>query len=440
MFSLIVAVDKNNGIGYQGNIPWNYPEDLKYFKKITSEVKNPEKRNVIIMGRKTHDSIGKDLPGRINLIMSRTGLDLKQVLEYVKREKKKIETCFVIGGAEIYRLFLENNLVNGIYLTRIPGEHKCDVFFPDISEKYKLIDSEIRDGLRYEYLKFQNQDEIEYLKFVKNILYNGETKEDRTGTGTLSLVSPGELRFNLEYYPLLTTKFCSFRIIAKELLWFLSGSTDNKVLQKQNIHIWDGNSSKEFIKSRGLDYEEGDIGPGYGFNWRHFGETYQDCHTEYKGFDQIKMIIELIKTDPYSRRIILNAWDPSKLSQMCLPPCHLLAQFFITQKKYLSCKLYMRSSDTFLGLPYNISSYALLTKMIAEITGLESKELIIGFGDAHIYLNHVEVIKEQIERVPKIFPKLRFKRKVMDIDDFSFEDFELINYYPDGSLRAKMAV
>lgn len=251
------------------------------------------------------------------------------------------------------------------------------------------------------------------------------------------------MRFNLrDQFPLLTTKRVFWRAVAEELLWFVKGSTDARILQDKNIHIWDGNSTREFFDASGFtDREVGDLGPVYGFQWRHFGAKYTTCNANYdgQGIDQLNEVIERIKTNPTDRRIIMTAWNPSDIPQMALPPCHCLAQFYVANGE-LSCQLYQRSADMGLGVPFNIASYALLTYMIAHITNLKPGDFIHSLGDTHVYLNHVDPLKEQLERTPRPFPQLRFKRNVEKIDDFTFEDFEILNYNPYPSIKMAMAV
>lgn len=281
-----------------------------------------------------------------------------------------------------------------------------------------------------------------YLNLLEKILENGKEKEDRTGTGTISLFGE-QMKFDLRnQFPLLTTKRTFWKGVAKELLWFIKGNTDAKLLQKDNIHIWDGNSSREFLDSRGLHHlEEGDLGPVYGFNWRHWNAEYKTCNDNYtnEGVDQLKNIINEIKTNPDSRRLLLTSWNPSTLDEVALPACHSFCQFYVIDNT-ISCHMYQRSADMFLGSPFNIASYALLTYMIGHITNLEPNELIISMGDTHIYKNHVDQVKEQISRTPYDFPKLKIKRKIENIDEFTYEDFEIKDYNCHKTIKAQMAV
>jgi len=301
------------------------------------------------------------------------------------------------------------------------------------------------------FLNMTNTEEQAYLDLCSRIVTEGEYRSDRTGTGTYSMFAPPQLKFDLrnDQFPLLTTKRTFFRGLAQELIWFIKGSTDANELASKNIHIWDGNASRDFLDKRGLTQNrEGDLGPVYGFQWRHFGAQYEGSDADYtgKGFDQLKSVIDQIKNDPFSRRIILSAWNPAAEKYMALPPCHILCQFYVSMPRgpdgprYLHSQMYQRSGDMGLGVPFNIASYALLTKMIAHVTGIEPGYFMYVLGDAHVYANHVEPLKEQCSRTPSEFPKLTFKRQIADIEDFAFEDFELHDYKPQSKIDMKMAV
>lgn len=229
--------------------------------------------------------------------------------------------------------------------------------------------------------------------------FAGKKRSDRTGVGTVSIFG-AQMRFDLrnDIFPLLTTKRVFWRAVLEELLWFIKGSTNAKELQDKNVHIWDGNSTREFLDKNGFhDREEGDLGPVYGFQWRHFGAEYKTCHDDYtgKGIDQLNEIIERIRNNPNDRRIIMSAWNVTDIPKMALPPCHCFVQFYVADGE-LSCQLYQRSADMGLGVPFNIASYALLTYMIAHVTGLKPGDFIHTLGDAHVYLTHIEPLKEQV--------------------------------------------
>lgn len=285
-------------------------------------------------------------------------------------------------------------------------------------------------------------DEQGYVSLVEHILENGRLKGDRTNTGVLSLFG-AQVRYSLrDQFPLLTTKRVFWRGILEELLWFIRGSTNSKELSEKGVKIWDANGSRDFLDNLGFtDREEGDLGPVYGFQWRHFGAEYTNMHADYtgQGVDQLQKVIDTIKTNPEDRRIIMCAWNPKDLPRMALPPCHALCQFYVCDGE-LSCQLYQRSADMGLGVPFNIASYSLLTYMIAHITGLKPGDFVHTLGDAHVYLNHTEPLKEQLQREIRPFPKLRILRKVEKIDDFRTEDFEIYDYNPHPTIKMKMAV
>jgi len=262
----------------------------------------------------------------------------------------------------------------------------------------------------------------QYLNLMKHVLENGTEKGDRTGTGTISTFGY-QMRFDLqEGFPALTTKKLHLRSIFYELLWFINGDTNIKFLTDNKVRIWD-----EWAD------ENGDLGPVYGHQWRSWpgynGET----------IDQISNLIEQIKNNPNSRRLIVSAWNVADVDQMALPPCHCLFQFYVADGK-LSCQLYQRSADIFLGVPFNIASYALFTIMIAQVCGLEAGEFIHTFGDAHLYSNHLEQTHLQLERTPKTLPTMRINPEVTSIFDFKYEDFELLNYDPAPHIKGAVAV
>lgn len=285
--------------------------------------------------------------------------------------------------------------------------------------------------------------ESQYINLIKHILENGISKDDRTGIGTLSIFSYN-MTFNLrQSFPLLTTKKVYWKGVVEELLWFISGSTDSNVLKEKGVRIWEGNSSREFLDSRGLShYDQGDIGAGYGFQWRHFGAKYTNMYDSYEGqgVDQLKDVIYKIKNTPDDRRIIMSAWNPTDLDKMALPPCHIFVQFWVdTNKKELHSQMYQRSCDVGLGVPFNIASYALLTCIIAKLCDLTPGDFHYCMGDTHIYKNHIDAMKLQITRDPYDFPKINIK-DITDIDNIKFDDIELIDYKYYENIKMNMAV
>lgn len=351
-------------------------------------------------------------------------------------------------------------------------------------------------------------EEYQYLNLIRDILDHGEHRPDRyvtrspairrladtdihrsTGTGTYSIFAPPQLRFSLSrpsssssvpplILPLLTTKRVFLRAVIAELLWFISGSTSSLPLSAQGVRIWDGNGSRAFLDAAGLTHrEEGDLGPVYGFQWRHFGAAYVDARHDYagEGVDQLAEVLRKLRYAPYDRRIILCAWNPADLSKMALPPCHMFAQFYVSfpssarrggvavgaaagaadsagelapRKGVLHAVLYQRSCDMGLGVPFNIASYALLTHMLAHAADLTPGTLTHTMGDAHVYLDHVDALRTQLEREPREFPTLSIARPrgvqggqgVAALEGWTVEDFVVKGYKPHGAVAMKMSV
>lgn len=262
----------------------------------------------------------------------------------------------------------------------------------------------------------------QYLDLMRHVLENGAVKEDRTGTGTRSVFGY-QMRFDLaDGFPMLTTKKLHLKSIIHELLWFLAGDTNIAYLKENGVSIWDDWAD-----------EKGDLGPVYGYQWRSWPRP-DGGHV-----DQIKDLVDQIKSNPDSRRLIVSAWNPTLVDEMALPPCHCLFQFYVAEGK-LSCQLYQRSADIFLGVPFNIASYALLTMMMAKVTGLKPGEFIHSFGDAHLYSNHIDQVKEQLSRTPGPLPQMLIKDRGQGIFDFVFDDFELKNYTAAAHIKAPVAV
>ena len=262
----------------------------------------------------------------------------------------------------------------------------------------------------------------QYLNLLEHILENGTKKSDRTGTGTVSCFGH-QMRFDLsEGFPVLTTKKLHLRSIIHELLWFIQGDTNIKYLKENKVRIWD-----EWAD------ENGDLGPVYGYQWRSWPNP------DGTSTDQIKNLINSLTNNPDSRRHIVSAWNPSFIDEMALPPCHCLFQFYVADGK-LSCQLYQRSADTFLGVPFNIASYALFTMMLAQVCGYQPGDFVHTFGDVHLYSNHIEQTHEQLSREPKALPSLIINPDVKDLFDFKFEDFELVNYDPHPHIKAEVSV
>ncbi|KAH7649384.1 dihydrofolate reductase-thymidylate synthase [Cryptosporidium bovis] len=520
--SLIVAASiESGGIGVKGKLPWSIKEDLQFFSRVTSSTNEPTKRNAVIMGRKTWESIGKKtLKNRKIIIISGTLLEERNneiaVFKTIRDSLNEIfmdeslESVFICGGESIYREALKiDNLVDRIYLTRVALENiEFDSFFPGVPENdfapiyisqtfcrneisFDFVIYDRRDVIVEEIIKIKGESkdkedksinkiliqlgeifekrkmserrrfprdeilctptitkgrehpEFQYLDLVSRVFENGEYRENRTGINTYSIF--GEMmRFDLgESFPLLTTKKVAIKSIFEELIWLIKGDTNGNHLIEKQVFIWSGNGSKEYLEKIGLGHrEENDLGPIYGFQWRHFNAEYKTMHYDYTGtgVDQLAKLIDSLKSNPKDRRHILTARNPSSLSQMALPPCHILSQFYVTNDKKLSCNLYQRSCDLGLGSPFNIASYSILCMMLAHICGYGFCELTIFLGDTHVYENHVDQLKLQLSHTPRPFPQLRFKRKVENIEDFKWGDLEIIGYFPHPQIKMEMAV
>ncbi|CAJ2679313.1 unnamed protein product [Trifolium pratense] len=504
-YQAVVIATRDMGISMDGKLPWTLPTDQKFFNDITTITSDPGKKNAVVMGRKSWEAIppeNRPLSGRLNIILTRSGTfdiataenvllcgSVSSAMELLASSPYclTIEKVFLTGGAEIFREALHGPGCEAIHITEIEASIECDTFMPRIDfsvfhpwySSFPLVENGLRysfntyvrvrysteesqglntDPILYDNSKplkfevksfsflpkmiFERHEEYKYLRLVEEIISKGTFKDDRTGTGTLSKFG-SKMRFNLRRsFPLLTSKKVFWRGVVEELLWFISGSTNAKVLQEKGIHIWDGNASREFLDSIGLEErEEGDLGPVYGFQWRHFGARYTNMHEDYsgQGFDQLLDVINKIKHNPDDRRIILSAWNPSDLKLMALPPCHMFAQFYVANGE-LSCQMYQRSADMGLGVPFNIASYALLTCMIAHVCDLVPGDFIHVIGDAHVYRNHVKPLQEQLQNLPKPFPILKINPKKKDIDSFAATDFKLIGYEPHQKIEMKMAV
>ncbi|KAL3150606.1 hypothetical protein ABBQ32_000413 [Trebouxia sp. C0010 RCD-2024] len=490
-FQLVVAATKQFGIGRNGSLPWKLPGDMAYFKQITTKTVDPSKQNAVIMGRKTWESIPpkfRPLKNRLNIVLTRQQLDenssrsangsnrstsesnvvkcssLSSAMSLLTGTEHKdcLENIFVIGGGQVYREAIEAPECAVIHLTVVESDFDCDTFFPEIDPKrfalWSAAAPQSDNDMRYHFLCYtarnidgppqlptgiaSQHEEQQYLDLVADIIKTGAKRGDRTGTGTLSKFGC-QMKFNLRHsFPLLTTKRVFWRGVAEELLWFISGSTSAQVLQDKNIHIWDGNGSRDYLDSIGLtDREVGDLGPVYGFQWRHFGAEYKGMHADYtgQGVDQLAQVIDKIRHNPEDRRIVLTAWNPAALPEMALPPCHMFCQFYIAEGE-LSCQMYQRSCDLGLGVPFNIASYSLLTCLIAKVCGLQPGDFIHTMGDAHVYANHVEPLKEQLQNSLRPFPVLHITSNKLDIDDYTMGDLQIAGYNPHKKIVMKMAV
>ena len=283
-------------------------------------------------------------------------------------------------------------------------------------------------------------EEDQYLRLIKDILIFGDEKESRSGK--VKSIFGYMMKFNLVRFPLLTTKFVPYKMILKELLWFIRGQTDNKILQEQGVHIWDGNSSKEFLENQGLSYEEGFLGPIYGYQWRSFDKPYNTTSENKIYKDQLQDIIDQLKNPVtrYSRRLVMTAWNPNQIQEMALPPCHIMSIFNVSSDNKLSCMLTQRSGDVGLGIPFNIASYAFLTCLLAHHCDLKVGDFVHTIADAHIYEEHFLPLEEQLTRIPYEFPTLKIIKKYENINDYQVEDFIIEGYQHHQKIKMDMKV
>ena len=458
--------NRNFGIGHKNKIPWQIHEDLAHFSKVTKD-------SVCVMGRNTWESIPESkrpLKYRLNVIVSSTMAKgyvngafviLVKDLDFAcKTWLNAGKDVFIIGGEEMYRKFVGK--ADRIYATLVDKIFECDTYFPVqrlgeyTLDKYSENFYSDEEKCNYRFVEYNKTEEggkmhgeKVYLELMKTILENGNMREDRTGTGTNSIFG-SQMRFDIsESIPILTTKFVPFQLTVKEALFFLKGQTDVTILQKQGVHIWDGNSTKDFQQKRGLGhYEEYDIGPMYGFIQCHIGAEYKGCKHDYtgEGIHQLQKLVAGLKDDPWSRRHLMTSFCPTYVDQGVLPPCHsIVSQFYVTEKngkKYLSSHFYSRSADGFLGLPISILSHSILTYIIAKMCDFLPYELIISIGDAHLYSNHLDKIQLQLDRPLLPFPKLILNDSVRnkDFKDIEVSDFTLVGYLHGEKISAQMAI
>lgn len=463
-FSIIVATDPLFGIAQEGKIPWKSKEDMAYFREQTSFHETNEPEPAVIMGRLTYDSIGKPLSRRLNIVLTRhpEKYENKDNLIYLKGLENALDHCvserrriWVIGGAQIYREAVHHPKCEKIHMTLISGLYECDRFFHYLPDKYKLIDTqELSFDARVSIYERRNKAEYHYLKMLEEVATFGINRPDRTGVGTKSIFGC-QYRFDLaDGFPLLTTKKMFLRGIFEELMWILRGETDSQLLEAKKVNIWKGNTEREFLDKRGLDhYKEGLIGPTYGWAMRSQGAPYDHLTGEatfpgnHSGFDQLKYVIDLIVNEPESRRILIDLWDPPRIKEMAITPCMMVYQFYCdTVNKELNLHMFIRSSDIFLGLPWNIAYAALFLHLICQVKEIKQKhhfkpgQLLITTTDQHLYLNHLEQAREQLKRTPYTLPVLEVKREVDDITEFEFSDIKLKYYESHPSIKAEMAV
>lgn len=445
MNQLIVAMDSSCGIGYKGKIPWYFPQDLKHFRRQTLG-------KAIVMGRKTVEGL-PPLKHRKVICLTRGSPDVsewKNEVTVVRSLDDISEPVVIAGGAEVYRTALERpGYIDKIYLTMIRGEFKSDTFFDlEWLRDFVIVESEQTDCGSFLTLERRTNTEHQYLQLLRNLLKNGIPREGRNGK-TLSLFT-NHFKFDLRQgFPLLTTKRMFLRGILEEFLFFLRGDTDTTSLSESKVRIWEGNTSESFIKSLGLPYAKGVMGPMYGYQWRFFGKPYvinkegRPCPNEYDSkSDQLAKIVRLIKTEPNSRRILMTSYNPTQAEEGVLYPCHSIVIQFYVQDNYLDMFCYNRSQDTFLGVPYNIASSALLLSVVACLTKKTPRFLNMTMGDTHLYDNHIPQAHQQIGRIPFKFPSLKIPNitSIADIPKLKASDFALKNYRHHPTIKGVMIV
>ena len=519
LINFILARSRNNIIGINNALPWKIKEELQYFRKLTSSEDNSTNSNisnVCIMGSKTFESIGsKPLPKRFNIVLtskyeSYTNMENLVFLSslenaiYYSNLMPEIKTIWIIGGISLFDK-LDIIKPNNIYLNTIDFDIKLfesdnairltDDFISQIDLKYNLMNLDVQNhfdinsseyvDVRYEHYEIinpQNQTilsessnshrvitngENDYLRLLKDTIISGDFRKTRNDLTWSTFGS--ELKFDSKNgFPLLTSKRVPFRLIFEELMFFIRGWTDNKILKDKNIHIWDLNTTTEFIRKTEKKYidsnehlAEDDMGPMYGFQWRHFNAEYNCPNNpmnsplyESKGTDQLAKVINELQTDPFSRRILMTTFNPEQVENGVLYPCHsIVIQFYATKSKIIddrlmiSIKMYQRSADLFLGLPFNIASTALLLNLVCDhlnkITSTQIYEphnIIISLGDTHIYQSHLDAVLTQLRSPTYEFPILAINspNSILNIEDYEFDDIKLINYISNKPIKAKM--
>lgn len=460
MFNIILATDLNGGIGHMGKLPWSFKKDMEYFKNLTTNYilpLNKKEESIVIMGYNTWQSLpNKYLPNRKNYVITSKDItidndnilffkSLNDALNDAYINVIDHDNIWVIGGRKLYNEAFRHKDLNYVYHTLIhTNNFNCDVFvdllFSDTSKSHKSFDTDRYTGEQYELsfrkFKIKCSAENQYLNLLEKVYKDGFLKEGRNGS-TLSLFGE-ELKFDVSNsFPLLTTKKMFLRGIIEELLFFIRGDTDTLKLSEKKVRIWEGNTNKEFLYKMGFDYKVGEMGPMYGYQWRYFNKPYGDKEG---GVDQLRQLIEDIKNNPGSRRLLMTDYNPSQAHLGVLYPCHSLILQFYCQEDNLSVKMYQRSADMFLGVPFNIASTTLLLYIIAKLTNKKPSMVNITFGDCHIYKEHTEQVIKQLSRTPYDLPKIDIKdfKTLEEVEDATVDDFKLINYSCHSGIKAQM--
>jgi len=482
-FNIILATGETGELGINNQLPWDFSKDKSFFKKMTTETTilpgiNKES-NILITGRKTFESllnttgccIYKPLLNRTLFVITSdyekfnnyytTDTDIinkeKSVYffpsfltAYLKACDFKNSDIWVIGGKYIYECALTHWACDKIYLTKISNSFEADTFI-DLN-KYNIEWSNIimttnidkytqkEHTLEFKQGVIKPNIETAYLQLLHKVITTSDERETRNGitfskfNATLSC----DVRHS---FPLLTTKSMYWKGIVEELLFFIRGNTNTTILSKKSIKIWEPNTNQQFLDKMGFDYPVGEMGPMYGYQWRHFNKQYPEIKNDTElGIDQLQFVINEIKTNPSSRRILLTTFNPAQVNQGVLYPCHsIIIQFYVEDDK-LSCTMYQRSADLFLGVPFNIASTALLLHIIAKITKLKPNMMHLHLGDYHVYKEHINAVWKQLERIPRDLPQLEIPdfETIEDVEKSQFENYKIINYNPHSAIKAAM--
>ena len=468
-FNVILATDLNGGFGLNGKLPWNIEKDHLFFKTVTKQTNIlpgiNRINNILIAGRKTFESMqSKPLPNRKIFVISSDWKNLSDTntndqisffptffSAYLNASESTLANIWVIGGCEIYNSALRHWACDQVFWTKINGIFNTDVSID--MNKYlidwtnTIIESDIdkNTGLQYniEFKQGTIVPNIEsfYLHTLYDVIKSGEKRQTRNAI-TFSKFTKTISCDLTNGFPLLTTKKMFWKGVVEELLFFIRGETNTSSLSEKGVKIWEPNTNQEFLDKLGFDYLVGEMGPMYGYQWRHFNKPYPFNNDQpvSQGIDQLVKIINEIKTDPHSRRILMTDFNPSQVNQGVLYPCHSIVIQFYVQDTKLSCTMYQRSVDLFLGAPFNIASTALLIHIIGKLTGLEPGIMNLIFGDYHIYSNHVNKVYEQLERTPYDLPQIQLPNfeTIEQVENSSFEDYTIVNYQSHPAIKAQM--
>lgn len=461
-FDLIVCLNKTGGIGYKKDIPWRCTKDLQYFKNKTENCN-------IIMGRNTWESLGcKPLPDRNNIVISSDPKNSHSLIEAINSINNN-DKIFIIGGSKLYEAAINNPYCKHLYINVLNIDTEADVFFPLIPNWFRIIKNsknnwlvkynknfeQVSEKVLINIYKYKNTNfsEVQYINSLRKIHNFGRIINGRNGI-CYSNFGSLNFKYNLDQgFPLFTHRKIFFRGIVEELLFFLNGESNTKKLEEKGINIWKDNTSKDFLKSKNLPYNEGDMGPMYGWNWRHFGDKYICSDNQYSGFDQLKNLGEKIQncldTRISRRDLLLTTYDPSTVDQCVLPPCHgLIVQFDIeiqnNGNNILNCKMYQRSADMILGYPFNVASYSLLVLILCKYYNLFPGKLYISLGNAHIYQEHLENMKEIFKKEIYQYPEVSINSEIKNysfiewLEQLRYENFNLKNYKFNKPIKFQM--